>query len=193
MKTLIAIGGLPATGKSTIMKKFMEGLTWVRQEPRKLVVTMYNKEHDLHIVGDYSDPNEKFPGLDRLSMAVQPEAIKWLQETESNVLFEGDRLFTGSFLEEALKLTDAGQLDLKIIFITADPKLVEARHVDRADTQSEKFIQGRETKLDNIRASILFMEYISEFKNNTPADTVEIVNWLRLNLLSDDVIELIGE
>jgi adenylate kinase len=193
MRKLVAIGGLPATGKSTIMRKFMEGMEWIKQEPRKLVVTMYNKEHDLHIVGDYSDPDEKFPGLDRLSMAVQPEAIRWIQETQSNILFEGDRLFTASFLESAAQLVDMSELELKIVFITADPLIVEGRHKERADSQSEKFIKGRDTKLDNIRSSFYLMDYINEFTNNNPQQTVEIVNWLRLELLVDDVIELIGE
>jgi len=193
MRKLIALGGLPATGKSTIMKKFMEGLEWKRSEPQKLVVTMYNEKHDLHIVGDYSDPTEKFPGLDRLSMAVQPEAIKWIQETKSNILFEGDRLFTSSFLETAAQLVDMSQLELKIVFISADPLLVETRHKDRQDTQSEKFIKGRETKLDNIRSSFYLIDYIQEFTNNNTSQLIEIVNWLRLELLVDDVIDLIGE
>jgi len=193
MRKLIALGGLPATGKSTIMKKFMSGLEWKRQEPQKLVVTMFNEKHDLHIIGDYSDPNEKFPGLDRLSMAVQPEAIKWMHETKSSILFEGDRLFTSSFLESAAQLVDMSQLELKIVFITADPLLIENRHKERQDTQSEKFIKGRETKLDNIRSSFYLMDYIQEFTNNNPNQMIEIVNWLRLELLLDDVIDLIGE
>ena len=193
MRKLIAIGGLPATGKSTIMKKFMSSLEWEKQEPRKLVVTMYNKEHDLHVVGDYSDPNEKFPGLDRLSMAVQPEAVRWLQETRSNILFEGDRLFTSSFLEAAAQLVDMNDLELKILVISADPLIVETRHKDRNDTQSEKFIKGRETKIDNIRSSFYLMDYITEFRNNGETELLDIVNFLRLELLTDDVIDLIGE
>jgi len=154
---------------------------------------MYNKKHDLHIIGDYSDPDEKFPGLDRLSMAVQPEAIRWLQETKSNILFEGDRLFTASFLESAAQLVDMSQLELKIVFITADPLIVEERHGTRADSQSKRFIKGRDTKLDNIRSSFYLLDYIQEFTHNNPSQTVEIVNWLRLELLVDDVIDLIGE
>jgi adenylate kinase len=193
MKKLIAIGGLPATGKSTILKKFMKELEWVKQEPRKLVTSMYNKANDLYIIGDYSDPKEKFPGLDRLSMAVQPEAIKFLQETKSNILFEGDRLFTASFLESASQMVDLSQLELKIVFIKADPKIVKERHAERDDSQSKKFIKGRDTKLDNIRSSFYLMDYIHEFTHDNPFQTVEIVNWLRLELLVDDVIDLIGE
>ncbi len=188
MKKLIAIGGNPATGKTTLMKKFMEGLNWERVEPRKLVVAMYNKEHDIYIIGDYSDPEEKFPGLDRLSMAVQPEAIKFIKETNSNVLFEGDRLFNSSFLESALEIMD----EVKIVILNTDKQLLTERHTQRQDTQSEKFLKSRETKYDNIRTNFFLMDHIMELNNDDEKDKIATVNWLRLELLTDDVIELIN-
>ena len=192
MRKLVCIGGLPATGKTTVMKKFMEGKQLQRVEPRKLVVAMYDPEYDLYILGDYSDPNEKFPGLDRLSMAVQPEAIKFLKETNSNILFEGDRLFTASFLEAAAELVDENILEMKILMINADKLLIEQRHIDRKDTQTEKFLKGRQTKYDNIRTSFLLMDYITEMSNNNSNDIEQIVNWLRLELHDkDDVVELL--
>lgn len=192
MRKLIAIGGLPASGKTTIMKEFMKGKELEKKTPKDLVVTMYDKKYNLHIVGDYSDPNEPFPGLDRLSMAVQPKAIEFLHETSSNVLFEGDRLFTASFLEAASELVDKGELDLKILMVNADPEIVEQRHKDRNDSQTEKFLKGRATKYDNIRSSLVLMGYIQEVSNNNEADLKAIVNWLRLELHeSDEVVELI--
>jgi dephospho-CoA kinase len=192
MKKLIAIGGLPASGKTTIMKEFMKGKELEKQTPKELVITMYDKHYKLHIVGDYSDPNEQFPGLDRLSMAVQPKAIEFLNETTANVLFEGDRLFTASFLEVASELVDKGLLDLKILMVNADPAIVEQRHKDRNDSQTEKFLKGRATKYDNIRSSLVLMPYIQEVSNNNESDLKAIVNWLRLELHdSDEVVELI--
>ena len=191
MRKLIAIGGLPASGKTTIMKEFMKGKELERKTPKDLVVTMYDKKYDLHIVGDYSDPDEPFPGLDRLSMAVQPKAIEFLNETNSNILFEGDRLFTASFLEAASELVDKNMLDLRIVMINADPLIVEQRHKDRKDSQSEQFIKGRATKYENIRSSLVLMPYIQEVSNNNENDLKAIVNWLRLELHDkDDVIEL---
>lgn len=192
MRKLICIGGLPATGKTTIVKKFLEGKQLKRVEPRKLLVAMYDAEYDLYILGDYSDPNEKFPGLDRLSMAVQPEAIKFLKETQSNILFEGDRLFTASFLEAAVELVDLNKLELKILLLNVNKLLVEERHKNRADTQTEKFLKGRQTKYDNINNSLILMDYITEMTNNNQEELKQIVNWLRLELHDkDDVIELL--
>ena len=94
MKTrkLIAIGGSPGTGKTTLMRKFMEGKTWIECQPAKLVTAMYNEELDLYILGKYAE-GETFAGTDRLSMAVQPEVQAWIQTHNCNVLFEGDRIF----------------------------------------------------------------------------------------------------
>ena len=61
MRKLIAIGGLPASGKTTLMKNFMKGLNLTRVEPVKLVVSMYDAKNKLFIHGDYSDAEEKFP------------------------------------------------------------------------------------------------------------------------------------
>jgi dephospho-CoA kinase len=191
MRKLIAMIGLPATGKSTIIKHFMEGLEWERKEPRPLVVTAYNQDRNLHIIGDYSDPKEKYPGTDRLSMAVQPEAIKFLNETDADVLFEGDRLGTSSFLEFGSLLVDQGTLEMKIIVVHADPLIVESRHNERADLQTEKFIKGRQTKIDNIRGNFGLMDYVTEFSNNNETQLTNIVNFLRLELFDDDVVDIL--
>jgi len=182
MRKLIAIGGLPASGKTTLMKKFMEGLTLERIEPVKLVVSMHDQKNNLTIHGDYSDPGEKFPGLDRWSMAVQPAAVEFLKSTKTNILFEGDRIFTASYLEQAGELADANELELHVIILEADPKIVHQRHIDRADTQTKQFLKGRDTKYDNIRASFVLMPYITVMQNNTLDDMEHTLTWLNEKL-----------
>lgn len=183
MRKLIAIGGVPASGKTSMMKRFLNEVNVVRTEPKKLVVAMHDAAKNLYVLGDFSDPNEKFPGTDRLSMAVQPAALEFLRETTANVLFEGDRLFTASFLEAAVELVDKGELDLKIVIITADPQVVHERHIERADTQTEQFLRGRATKYDNIQSSLVLFPYLETRKNNTLADRERIVKWLMTELL----------
>lgn len=191
MRKLIAIGGMPATGKTAILRQFMAPLVWERIQPRKLVTAMYNQEHDLIVLGDYSDPDQPFPGTDCLSMAVQPEAIRFLNETTSNVLFEGDRLFTGSFLEFAAILVDQSVLDLDIILVQADSLIVESRHEARNDGQNEQWLRSRQSKLDNIRGNFVLMDYITEFSNNNEGQLTDIVTYLRLQLLDKDgVVEI---
>jgi hypothetical protein len=201
MRKVIAIGGLPATGKTTILKTYIKDIDLQPMEPIKLVVTSYDHRNDCHILGTYSKPcmvcgmvdfhkmdcgqpvvKNTFQGTDTLSMAVQPNATEFLKTTKSNILFEGDRLFNAKFLEAAVDLVDAGEIDLKIVLVNADPTLVEQRHKDRGDTQTEKFLKGRETKYDNIRASFILMPYITEMNNNNETDLKSIVEWLRTEL-----------
>jgi len=88
MKTrkLIAVGGQPGTGKTTLFRKFIEGKTWIEVEPAKLVSALYNEEMDLYILGKYQE-GETIAGTYRLSMAVQPEMQKWIQTHNCNNLF----------------------------------------------------------------------------------------------------------
>lgn len=180
MRKIIAIGGEPATGKSTIMKRFISDVQgFAEVELEKLVPTLYNVIADLHIMGKYPE-GEKFGGTDRYSMAVQPQAVKFVNtHNESNILFEGDRLFNQSFLE---LLADLPDTELQIIYITADPALVEKRHVDREDTQNEKFLKGRKTKYENLRSNFTLMPYTKVFENNNEEDLAKIVAHLKNEL-----------
>lgn len=178
-RKIIAIGGVPATGKSTIMKAFLSQfdgcLTEIEAHP--LVPAIEIQTTAVTVLGHYR-AGEKFPGTDRMSMAVQPKAMEYVTKSTGNLLFEGDRLFTASFLEHC-----AEHGELEILIITSNPTIIEARHIDRDDTQSEQFKTGRETKIDNIRSNFMLMDYIKTFEHNTPQDTAKIVSYLNQQLI----------
>jgi hypothetical protein len=181
MRKIIAIGGEPATGKSTLMKKFLKmipgGLE--EKEPVKLVPSLYASEPDLYILGRYPD-GEPFGGTDRFSMAVQPAAVEFVNLTGSNILFEGDRIFNQSFLE---LLADLPDTELKILFITAHDHIIHSRHIERADTQSAVFKKGRATKISNLRSNMTLMGYSEALPNNNEVDQTVILNWLHKELI----------
>ena len=180
MKTrkLIAIGGSPGTGKTTLMRKFMEGKTWIECQPAKLVTAMYNEELDLYILGKYAE-GETFAGTDRLSMAVQPEVQAWIQTHNCNVLFEGDRIFNQSFLEFAMGLPNT---DLQVVFLSAPKTVLEQRYKDRGSDQSEQFLRGRETKYSNLQSNFELMPYITEFANTTYEEQAKVLAFLQGHL-----------
>jgi len=180
MKTrkLIAIGGSPGTGKTTLMRKFMEGKTWIECQPAKLVTAMYNEELDLYILGKYAE-GETFAGTDRLSMAVQPEVQEWIQTHNCNVLFEGDRIFNQSFLEFAMGLPNT---DLQVVFLSAPKTVLEQRYKDRGSDQSEHFLRGRETKYSNLLSNFELMPYITEFANTTYEEQAKVLAFLKGHL-----------
>ena len=180
MKTrkLIAVGGSPGTGKTTLFRKFMENKKWIECEPAKLISAMYNEELDLYILGKYQE-GETFAGTDRLSMAVQPEIHKWLETNNCNILFEGDRIFNQSFLEFAMGLPNT---DLQIVMLNAPKSVLEQRYKDRGSDQSEQFLRGRETKYNNLLSNFDLMSYITEFPNTNLEEQGKVIAFLEENL-----------
>lgn len=176
MKTrkLIAVGGSPGTGKTTLFRKFMEGKQWIQCEPAKLVSAMYNVEMDLYILGKYED-GEVFAGTDRLSMAVQPSVQEWIKSNNCNILFEGDRIFNQSFLEYAMALPNT---DFQVIYLKVPKPMLEQRYKDRGSDQSETFLKGRETKYSNILSNFELMPYITEFNNTNLDEQQKVLEFL---------------
>jgi broad-specificity NMP kinase len=179
VRKLIAVGGQPGTGKTTLFRKFMEGKKWIECEPAKLISAMYNEEMDLYILGKYQE-GETFAGTDRLSMAVQPEVQKWIQGINSNVLFEGDRIFNQSFLEFAMGLD---QTELQVVYLKAPKGILEQRYKDRGSDQSEQFLRGRETKYSNLLSNFELMPYITEFNNTNLEEQGKILAFLEKHLV----------
>jgi broad-specificity NMP kinase len=179
MRKFIAVGGSPGTGKTTLFRKFMEGKTWERVEPKKMLPALYCKELDLYVLGKYED-GETFAGTDRLSMAVQPIAQSFVSECQSNILFEGDRIFNQSFLEFAMGLPNT---DLQVVFLKAPKTILEARYKDRGSDQSEQFLKGRETKYSNLLSNFDLMPYITEFDNTNLEEQGKVLAFLEKHLI----------
>lgn len=148
---LVAIGGEPATGKTTLMLKYRKALSrpayfkWGR-----LMVEQHVREK-LLIFGNYQE-EDTFAGTDKLSMAVQPDAVQFVSRAKHGVfggytfLFEGDRLFNSSFLGECSKYFHT----MSVVVLVASPELLSMRHSQRGDTQGETFLKSRRTKVENI-------------------------------------------
>lgn len=174
MRKIIAVGGRPGTGKTTLFKKFMEQGNYAFKEPVKLLPSLYNEEKDLYVLGKYEE-GETFAGTDRLSMAVQPVVQDWLKTNDSNILFEGDRIFNQSFLEFAMNLPNT---ELIVLYLKASEEGLKQRYKDRGSDQSEQFLRGRETKYNNILSNFELMSYITEFTNETYEDQQKIIEFL---------------
>jgi broad-specificity NMP kinase len=174
VRKLIAVGGSPGTGKTTLFRKFMEDKTFQPVEPAKLVSAMYNTDRDLYILGKYEE-GEVFAGTDRLSMAVQPAMQEWIASHNCNILFEGDRVFNQSFLEFAMGLPDT---ELHIVFLKAPKDVLEQRYQDRGSDQSEQFLKGRETKYSNLLSNFDLMPYITEFANTNLEEQAKVLAFL---------------
>lgn len=158
---IIAIGGEPGSGKSTLMKRIINEF---EMEPKyqEYKLVPYLQRGNIYILGKYEE-GEVFSGTDRMSMAVQPEAIKFLNtlSDDSIVIYEGDRLFTTSFLEYCM-----GHYDLKIVYLETEREVRDKRCEERGSDQNEQWLQGRETKILNILSNMFLMLNVSRYQNN---------------------------
>jgi molybdopterin-guanine dinucleotide biosynthesis protein len=176
MINVIAIGGEPASGKTTLMFKIISMATdWETVKPEKLLDAMYSKKLNLYILGKYADDGNVFQGTDRLSMAVQPDANKFFTSLSGdvNVIFEGDRLFNGKMLDTLSELFPSS---FKVLVLTAKDSTLDQRHIDRKDDQDDKFKNSRKTKISNIMGSLTLMDYIDLMPNENYGDQQKIIN-----------------
>jgi broad-specificity NMP kinase len=178
VRKIIAIGGSPGTGKTSLFREYMKGKDFQSLEPAKLVSAMYNNDRDLYILGKYEE-GETFAGTDRLSMAVQPPMQEWIASHNCNVLFEGDRIFNQKFLEFAMKLPNT---ELHVVFLDAPKDELTRRYKERGSDQSEKFLRGRETKYNNLLSNFDLMSYVTEFKNIDLEDQGKVLEFLEEHL-----------
>ena len=135
---IIAIGGEPASGKTTLMKSILKNFS-LKKFKYGFVRGYYND--NIYFIGIYN--NDVFSGTDKLSMAVQPHFVKFCNSRDNaTIIFEGDRLFNQSLFDK---------LHCEIIIIKADDNIKKQRHIDRNDTQTEKFIKAKRTKIQKIK------------------------------------------
>lgn len=161
---VIFVAGVPASGKTTIFRKLREALFDDATE------FMYGKARGIErgayqMLGVFD--GSTFEGTDRLSMTVIDDAIAYIQALEAEskqrkvIFVEGDRLFNYRFLQA---------VRASVILIDASPEVLMIRHAQRGDTQTEVFLRGRRSKVENFAKKYR----IGRVYNNTPEDSERI-------------------
>lgn len=157
---ILAIGGEPATGKSTLVQHIMKNFSNGQFHKAGALTYTHYPLSDIIVLGYYEIGNP-FGGTDRLPMNVQPQAEIFIRSINNEmfkntlVIFEGDRLFNGSFLEFLNKENDRN------IFITLRSSKTAERHALR-DNQNETWLKGRKTKIENIAKKFKVVERYSD-------------------------------
>tara|TARA_B100000941_G_C28410388_1_gene503107 strand:+ start:324 stop:869 length:546 start_codon:yes stop_codon:yes gene_type:complete len=166
MKGLV-IGGVPASGKTTLMRLFLN--TWDQTKPVKHgLVYGYLLGQETLLLGKY-ESKEVFAGTDRLSMAVQPDFQTILDSKKYNIVFEGDRLF----IEKNL-ISLCSNYDTRVIILDASEGELKRRHLNRGDGQSEIFLKSRETKINNILKNHLINSHSEYYRLESIAEATAL-------------------
>ena len=166
------IGGIPCSGKSTLMRGLLSHLPKPKLiEPMKLFKC---QEHDdILVLGQYPE-GETFGGTDKLSHGSIPqfrEFITMVQPKYKHILIEGDRYFRGQDIEWLVDNYDA-----TVYVLTCDSDIEHQRHKQRGDTQSEVWLKGRRSQINNILTNMNLFGKIDIVENNTQEDSKTLEN-----------------
>lgn len=164
MLKAIYLAGVPASGKTTIMREVRNRMmsSAVPFERGTLHGVMAG---NVFAYGVFD--GSLFEGTDRLSMCVIDDAIAHVKELQGgadrHVLFvEGDRLFCERFLRAA---------SATVIVIDAAKQVLCNRHKLRRDRQTSTRLKACRTKIENFCSR----HKVIRVFNNTPGDLSRIV------------------
>lgn len=164
---VVAIGGEPATGKSTLVTQLLRYAGPCTLFDWGLLKGQLHDDHNVAVLGQYR--GEDFGGTDTLSMAVIDDAEDFTEKATAPdsgidaIVFEGDRLYNDRFLSH---VRDHPEMRLHAYVLTVPDDILTHRHDDRGDTQSATWLKGRQTKYDRYAAE----PYTDARPNATPAE-----------------------
>jgi ribose 1,5-bisphosphokinase PhnN len=142
---LVYIAGAPGSGKSALMAELTKYCERYQQRgPYDYLIAASGYE-----AAELGHRRENFSGTDALSMSIQPKATEWLKTAGLPlVLGEGQRLGNRGFMETA---RSAGY-KTTLVYLDANPGLLEARRNQRGSNQSATWMKGAATAAKNLRA-----------------------------------------
>ena len=159
------IGGVPCSGKSTLTRNILSVLGSAEfVEPMKLFPCQ--KHDDVLVVGRYPE-GETFGGTDRMSYGAIPKFRDFINQEapkHKHIYADGDRFFRAKDIEWLVETHDA-----TVYVLTVSAEEEKRRHIQREDTQTEKWLAGRRSQISNIMTNFMLMNDI----NVRPNDTLE--------------------
>ena len=167
---IIIIGGIPCSGKSSLTRNILSELGSAEYvEPMKLFPC--EQHGNILVVGHYPK-GESFGGTDRLSYGTISKFRDFIDQEapkHKHIFLEGDRFFRAKDLEWLLDNHDA-----KVYILTVSAEEAKRRHIERQDTQTEKWLQGRHTQISHILTNFMLMERLEVRPNENENDSENI-------------------
>ena len=169
---IIMIGGVPCSGKSSLTRNILSELgSGEMLEPMKLFPCQ--RHGDVLVIGRYPE-GETFGGTDRLSYGTIPKFRDFIDQEapkHKHIFLEGDRFFRAKDIEWLLDNHEA-----KVYILTVSAEEEKRRHLERQDTQTEKWLSGRRSQISNIQTNMMLMGRLEVRPNETKSDSDNIKN-----------------
>ena len=176
---IIMIGGIPCSGKSTLMRSLIQEMgSHEDVEPMKLFPCQ--KHNDVLVVGRYPI-GETFGGTDRISYGAISKFRDFINQEvpkHKHIILEGDRFCRAKDIEWLLSEHDA-----KVYILKVSPEVESERHTIRGDEQSEKWLQTRRTLISNLQTNFLLMGELEIRQTDTWDSIRELKNEIKENLI----------
>jgi hypothetical protein len=175
---VIALGGEPASGKTTLLKRIRKNFPNLTQFKSGLVRGEYCPINRVYFVGVFDDT--MFEGTDKLSLSVQPAFLEFVRNTpNAKIVYEGDRLFNASVFEQVKSV---------IYILELSPSIHKARHEQRGHAQNETFLKGRKTKIENTKNLFNHTILHNDYEKDIDINETEIMQTLLLANIPDSLI-----
>ena len=177
---IVMIGGVPCSGKSTITRNILSELGSAEYvEPMKLFPC--EKRGEILVIGRYPE-GETFGGTDRISYGAISKFRDFIDQEAPkhiHIFLEGDRFFRSKDIEWLVENHDA-----KVFILTVSGDEEKRRHMERQDTQTEKWLQGRRSQINNIMTNFMLMNDLIIRSNENENDSINI---------KKEIVELLGD
>lgn len=176
---VLAIGGPPASGKTTLMKRIFDlADDWSEKtKPVKLLDGYYSETLNTWVLGVYEESVGTFQGTDKLSKQVPPQLVKFIRNNAAkpvNILFEGANVVTAKTLGEIVDCN----VNFALLKLMVASSLKQERHKVRGDNQNDQFKKAKETQIENIVTNPKFFDSVVEVRNENVHDQATILKMI---------------
>lgn len=177
---VIAVGGPPAVGKSSLMEEVLDATSDVRFNGNKFkwgeLVGSFYTDDELLVFGRY-DGSKDFEGTDVLSMSANNHAKQFTKmavnlERFNTAIFEGDRLFNDPYLEMC---REHPEIELTAIVLQASTEELDRRHDARDDDHDDQWKTGMRSQYENYASE----PWTTTMENETEEDMQENIQKIR--------------
>jgi hypothetical protein len=143
---------VPGTGKTTLMWSKIRKLREVEKEEivKEGYVRYHRFDQQKTIVFGVYEEGAVFAGLDRLAKTAPPKFRDWISANKDKykdwqLLSEGERFSNVPTLDHLFE-----HCDMNLVLLQVSPEELQKRRAARNNTQNEKWLQGMQTRINNL-------------------------------------------